>query len=357
MITISLCMIVKDEEHCIGNCLNSVRDVVDEIIIVDTGSMDKTKEIVKEYTEKIYDFQWINDFSAARNYSFNLATCEYILWLDADDVILEEDRSKLKQLKNTLDKSIDYVNMIYDITFNKEGKCSLSTLRERLVKNFQGFYWDCFMHEKLNVWGEGKYVDIHVTHKKNHHENKRNLENFQNKMKEGYFFNTRESYFYGSELFLGGYYDDAIRVLEDFTNKDYNNNFEKINALLMLSDCYDTKQEYKKAIDCCFKTFSHDIPKVDVLYKIANLFQRLKKYQEAIFWYKVLLSLGSIDDNLKNEEFGWVRYLPHQQLVLCFYESGDIESANFHNEIAAKYLPIDSSILHNREFFKGLLKI
>ncbi len=62
-ITISLCMIVRDEEDTIGRCLDAVEKIVDEIIIVDTGSIDRTKEIVAQYTSNIYDFPWINDFA------------------------------------------------------------------------------------------------------------------------------------------------------------------------------------------------------------------------------------------------------------------------------------------------------
>ena len=74
MITLSLCMIVKDEEDVLGRCIDSVKSIVDEIIIVDTGSVDATKDIAKSYTDKVYDFKWIDDFSAARNFSFSKAT-------------------------------------------------------------------------------------------------------------------------------------------------------------------------------------------------------------------------------------------------------------------------------------------
>ena len=74
MVTISLCMIVKDEEEILARCLDCVADLMDEIIIVDTGSTDKTKEIARRYTDKIYDFKWENDFSAARNFAFSKAT-------------------------------------------------------------------------------------------------------------------------------------------------------------------------------------------------------------------------------------------------------------------------------------------
>ena len=87
MATLSLCMIVKNEEAVLSRCLESIKDAVDEIIIVDTGSSDATKEIAKKYTDLVYDFKWINNFSAARNFSFSKASKDYIIWLDADDVI------------------------------------------------------------------------------------------------------------------------------------------------------------------------------------------------------------------------------------------------------------------------------
>ena len=97
--TISLCMIVRNEEKVLARCLESVRGCVDEIIIVDTGSSDGTKEIAARFTDKIYDFEWIDDFSAARNYSFEQATGDYLLWLDADDVLLPADAEALLRFK------------------------------------------------------------------------------------------------------------------------------------------------------------------------------------------------------------------------------------------------------------------
>ena len=80
-------MIVKNEEDVIERCLLSCHKLFDEIIIVDTGSNDKTKEICKKFTKNVYDFLWVNDFSLARNFGINKCNCEYFMWLDADDVI------------------------------------------------------------------------------------------------------------------------------------------------------------------------------------------------------------------------------------------------------------------------------
>lgn len=97
---ISVCLIVKNEENVIERCLESVTPFADEIIVADTGSDDKTKDIAKNFTDKIYDFEWTYDFSAARNYAFSKAEYDYLFWLDADDVISGEDVAKINELKN-----------------------------------------------------------------------------------------------------------------------------------------------------------------------------------------------------------------------------------------------------------------
>ena len=90
MAAISLCMIVKDEEAVLERCLDCFGELADEIVIVDTGSSDRTREIAGKYTSRVYEFPWCGDFSAARNYGFERATKEYCMWVDADDVMRQE---------------------------------------------------------------------------------------------------------------------------------------------------------------------------------------------------------------------------------------------------------------------------
>lgn len=131
----------KERRNYIERCLNCAKDFVDEIIIVDTGSTDKTKEIAKKLTDKIYDFECIQDFAAARNFSFSKATKEYIFYLDADDIILKEDQKKLKKLKSSLDKSVDSVTMFYNMNLDKDGIPTLSYRRNKLVRRANNFKW------------------------------------------------------------------------------------------------------------------------------------------------------------------------------------------------------------------------
>jgi GT2 family glycosyltransferase/glycosyltransferase involved in cell wall biosynthesis/tetratricopeptide (TPR) repeat protein len=96
--TLSLCMIVKNEEQNIARCLMSAKPVVDEMIIVDTGSTDRTKDIARAYGAKVFDFPWTNDFSAARNYSLSMSAGAWVLVLDADEVISPLDYAAFERI-------------------------------------------------------------------------------------------------------------------------------------------------------------------------------------------------------------------------------------------------------------------
>ena len=93
-----LTMIVRNEEHNLGDCLASVRDLVDRAVVIDTGSTDSTREIAKSFGCVVGEFPWIDHFAAARNAALDAATGDYAFWMDADDRLDEENRVKLKAL-------------------------------------------------------------------------------------------------------------------------------------------------------------------------------------------------------------------------------------------------------------------
>ena len=102
-------------------------------MIVDTGSDDDTKKIAADFTSRVLDFDWIDDFAAARNFSFEQATMDYILWLDSGDILLPTDRAKLMELKNALSPDIDAVSMAYNVSFDANNNLTSSSRRLRLV--------------------------------------------------------------------------------------------------------------------------------------------------------------------------------------------------------------------------------
>lgn len=165
MITISLCMIVKNEENILARCLDSLRGLMDEIIIVDTGSTDSTKEIARRYTDKVYDFSWCDDFAAARNFSFSKASMEYIYAPDADEVLDENNRRKFMMLKAALLKEIEIVQMKYitPAEYNTVQNAA-SEYRPKLFKRLRTFTWINPVHETVRLDPVVYDSDIAIQH-------------------------------------------------------------------------------------------------------------------------------------------------------------------------------------------------
>src|SRR5262249_33980822 len=95
---VSLCMIVRDEEANLPACLASAADLVDEVVVVDTGSTDRTREVAARFGARVFDFPWVDDFAAARNESLRHATGDWVFWMDADDRLDEDNRGRLRGL-------------------------------------------------------------------------------------------------------------------------------------------------------------------------------------------------------------------------------------------------------------------
>ena len=137
---ISVCMIVKNEEKYLEQCLNSIKELVDEIIIVDTGSTDRTKEIAARFTNKIFDFQWCDDFAAARNESLKHATGDWILALDADEIIEKSDFSKIiEAISSEQNFAFSLPQLHYTNEFTTHPDF-VPTSHNPLSLNFKGFY-------------------------------------------------------------------------------------------------------------------------------------------------------------------------------------------------------------------------
>ncbi len=165
MVEISLCMIVKNEEENLSVCLDCLKDICEEIIIVDTGSTDSTKSIAKEYTDKIYDFTWMGDFSEARNFAFSKATKEYIYSADADEFIDEENIEKFKALKEVLIPEVEIVQMIYLENGIRTVLNSNSELRPKLYRKTRNFVWIDPVHERARTLPVVYDSDIVIEHR------------------------------------------------------------------------------------------------------------------------------------------------------------------------------------------------
>jgi glycosyltransferase involved in cell wall biosynthesis len=162
-------MIVKNEERNIGDCLKTVADLVDEMIVVDTGSLDRTKEIASSMGAKVYDFPWCDSFAAARNEALKHATGDWIFWLDADDRITEENRQRAKALFGKLgDENVAY--MIKCRCLADEATRTTSEVdHARLFRNHPQIKWRYRVHEQIlpsveRMGGGIRTTDVVVEH-------------------------------------------------------------------------------------------------------------------------------------------------------------------------------------------------
>lgn len=353
MATFSLCMIVKNEEEVIERCLESVNDIVDEIVIVDTGSTEQTKEIVKKFTDQIYDFEWIDDFSAARNYSFSKATMEYILWLDADDIILEEDRIKLKELKNSIDPSVSSVMMKYNYAFDEFGNVTLCFSRERLVKRSKNPKWIDPIHEYIKIDGNKINSDISITHKRVHNDSDRNLRIFEKMIAEGKKFSARNLFYFAKELYYHDKIADAIVYFNKFIDLGDGWVEDIINACYHMALCYSRIGNKKERVKILLKSFEYGLPRAEISCQLGNYYFEEKDYNKAIFWYELATNLKKPENSLGFIRESYWGYIPNIQLCVCYYRLGNIDMAIKYNEKASEYKPKARSVLYNKRLFKN----
>ena len=356
MISISLCMIVKNEEDVLLRCLESTKGIVDEIIIVDTGSTDKTKDIAKKYTKNIYDFKWVYDFSKARNYSFSKATQEYILWLDADDVILEKDREEFIKLKNNLDKNVDIVMMKYNLSYDENGKSTFSYNRERLLKNNKKYKWVGEVHEVIAPSGNIFYSNIAISHKKEKKEyTKRNLNIFIKMLEDGKILDARQQFYYARELYYHAMYKEAIEEFKKFFNRKDAWLENKISACIELYNCYQALHDEENSLKSLIKSFEFDLPRANICCNIAKHFYLQNNYTTAIFWYDLATNLTPNINSGGFEQLEYYDYIPYLGLCVCYDKLKNYKLANEYNEKVGKLRPNDEKYLYNKKYFESLL--
>lgn len=161
---ISLCMIVKNEQDNLRQCLESICAYVNEIIIVDTGSTDNTIDIAKQYTDKVYDFIWNNNFSDARNFSLKMANNPWVVVLDADETIIKFNKASLFKLKD--EEQVGNVKVISDFEYDGDLSKSIDYLPR--VFNKMHFHYEGNIHEQLISNDRNKYerfnLDIELHH-------------------------------------------------------------------------------------------------------------------------------------------------------------------------------------------------
>ncbi len=350
--TISACMIVKNEEELLPTCLNSIKNAVDEIIIVDTGSTDNTISIAKRFGAKVFHFPWNDSFSDARNHALRYATGDWILQIDADEELEQADVPTLRQAINN-DKYNGILIAIQSIIKDAVHKF----YNTRVFRRGKAFYRD-IIHEQIVVDGERLPTEIRLYHHGYNLDEKKMQMKWQmttrllkkqisqNKHDCFAWFNLIRNY-RSQDLFQDGVNagEEALTLITPGTHTKSTGANNDLHLYTMIiyetANCHLHVGNYARAKELCHIALSKlagwgvTPENVDIVFTLASACLKEGNYQEAIDYFNRFLllrewhirNLNSI--SLIVDTLGY-DYSAHNGLGCCFVNLGQIQTGISH---------------------------
>lgn len=356
---LSLCMIVKDEENNLPRCLESVKDLVNEMIIVDTGSTDSTVKIAEDFGAKVYHFPWNGSFSDARNFSLKQASGDWIMVMDADDQLEKSGKQAVLDLLAVDDADAYFFETISYIG-ETPGVDILKNLNLRLLKNGKGYFYSNPIHEQIycnikavnpsakiinkniKVYHYG-YLNKNITE---HNKRARNISLLEKELSEkpGYPFAL---FNLGSEYYAMG---DNVKAIEYFEQAYRKFNIEEgfsSHLILKMVHCYLGLGRYDDALKLSSEGLTYFPGFTDLEYLKGIVQNTLGKYMSAIKHFKKCCEMGEAPSHL-NVIIGTGSYRPYFMLGETYYDLEDHDSAS------ENYI---NSLKHNSQFTIALSKL
>lgn len=336
--TVSLTMIVRNEENNLPRCLESVRGLFDEIVVVDTGSVDRTRAIAVSFGARVIDFTWVDDFAAARNVALEHATGDYAFWLDADDLIEPPENDKLKELLNTLrrDRREAYVLRCFSDT---AAGGQIAVDHPRLFPRLVGIRWERRIHEVINtaidrvgipmVWTDIVirhigYADPAVHEKKK----QRNLVLLQRELAE------RPDdpfihYYLGTHAFERERWHEALGHFILSQAKWGTTQSIACKLFAMIAWTNQVLSRYDESLRVCNEGLYYFPEDGELLFRKAITLRYLRKASEAEECFTRILGLGR-PKKLYNVEPGIFGHMTRGNLAIIAEERGDYAVAETH---------------------------
>lgn len=334
--SLALCMIVKNEEAHLPRLFENFKDIFDEIHITDTGSIDKTVEIATKLGAQVHHFEWCNDFAAARNYSFSHAKTDFIMWLDADDELINIDA--FKSFRDNIMDISDFWIAKYDYTSDAStGKSLCSFVRERVVRRSKQMSWAYPIHEgitPISQFGQVKQNYIatwHVKHVRTAEDlakdKSRNLtifESFKDKL------DPRMRYYYGKELFEAGKPVEAASHLLKAASEKNLELHDRVLSIQYACYSYMACNQFESVIDIALQGIALAPHRAELYCLLGDAYLKLGKIAEAIPTFSAAKSCQlmpeSVPTAIFSHETSYKDY-PRNQLARIFANMGDLDKA------------------------------
>ena len=325
--TVSVCMIVKNEEENLPRALDSVKDVADEIIIVDTGSTDRTVEIAKSYGAKVYHHEWEKDFSKARNQSLSYATKEWIFILDADEELVQEDVPLLKDALRNKDHHLISIS-VFNLSRDDLETSFLPSIR--FFRRKVGAYYDGIVHNQLK-FDKRSYVILRVGVGIRHYGYGLSPEKMKAKIERSRellfkqleknpndpFANMNLAQIYRGEKnnpppeICDKIMFHARKVIDNTDPTSSNHAHLHLMALHQMASACFYKQEMEKAKEYCFEALKYKPDYLDPIITLGFIYSMTEEWAEAKKWY-----LHYLDAKRKFQD-----YAETDSIILLNYQS------------------------------------
>lgn len=295
MTTLSLAMIVKNEGDTIERVLGCVKDFCDEMIVVDTGSTDDTVAKAEAMGAKVYHFKWIDDFSAARNYAFSMATQEWIMWLDGDDVIDAQNQKNIAAIKASRmkDDELEVIFTYYDVPPFLQWRERF--IRRRAFEN--GAKWYAPIHEciaAIDFSKSERVGNITIRHdtpiNRGPAKKDRNI-SILRKHFEDHSDDERYVYQYALEAVNGLKREEAQKVLTHFFGMSQNKSYQ-YELYIRMHAFHLHFEEPEKALNVLGKAISLDPARAEALYLLGKY--RLNTFNDHISALSLLTTAFSL---------------------------------------------------------------
>ncbi|HVA91780.1 MAG TPA: glycosyltransferase [Chloroflexota bacterium] len=356
---VAITMIVKNEERVLARCLESIAGAVDEIVVVDTGSTDRTREIAARFTDKVFDFPWRADFAAARQFAFDRATAEWVGWLDADDIVIgaETIRPELAAVA----ANVGSVYWRYVVGRDPHGNITCEYWRERCVRNNGASRWVGRIHEVLvtdQPWASARAMGVQVEH---HPELERGEEKLQRNI------DLLEAELEASSptpeprtlYYLARDYASAGNLKMAFTHVQHYLRIatwldEKYLAQNLLSSLYRREKRYHAALDSDFDALRILPTWPDAYFGLAETYYYLQEWPKVVHWAEMGRGLPVPETlailNPMTYSHAWLIHYTN-----ALFQVGRVRDALLWTRKALEIRPDDPWHLHNEQFFSGMV--
>ncbi len=339
---LSVTLIVRNEEANLRRLLPQL-GFADEIVVADTGSDDNTVQVALAFGAKVVHCPWQNDFSAARNFAINHATGDYIMWLDADDVLPPSAQNALRLFADS-SPSAD----IYYMRYRMQGDFPFWFWRERIVRRCSRCKFVGFIHEAIVPFGRTSLLDAEVVHSPSATHEKRNLDIYRQAISQGKRMRPRDRYYFARTLVENGLVDEALPILRTFASNRRALAQDRCDALKLLAQWQLSQGNGNAARRYLARACRLQPPSGEICCLFAQSYFDVGLWQQAAEWYMLALAAPA-QTGFVNEYY--TGFLPNVQLSVCQWRLGNRAEARRYHLAAKAIAPRHPTVVANDRYF------